>query len=348
MGERVLLLDHYCAVAPNLSLPRALIVLRGKWATNTRFSNAENVLDVDIPEEFRRLTVFKLDGRAESWLNSLNHIVDQCRQQWHLTIGPPLGFGTAALVLDCRREDDSHVALKLTTPESLRVELAVLNHWAGTKHVTPILEADISLGALLMPRMPRLADFEDLDLDKKRTIFVTLLQALHKHRLPPDHQSLGIRTALDRHLGRLSHFPHLEKSSDHRVPRYAARRSISLAQALSKSSDPEQQTLLYGDLKSDHIFLGPADHWVAIDPSPLWGEKEMDAALCAVKTAKTFSQQSVEGRAEELARKLDLNIERTVAWAQIEAFSRLHSRTLKQRSLPEREQLQQAVAIFSS
>ena len=213
----------------------------------------------------------EVPGGAE-WLDSLRGIVDACAERWSLVVGLPYEGGNVSLVIAVER-DDVPAVLKINFPDDeSEHEPDALTHWGGRGAVR-LLEYDAQHRALLVERCEpgtRLWEIED---DEEATRIAASVLAVLWHSAPGDHRYRSLATA----AARWAH----ELPRDWEALGRPFEREIldeAVATCIELSADQGEGVVLHQDFHGGNVLRAEREPWLAIDPKPLVGEREFDAA----------------------------------------------------------------------
>ena len=87
------------------------------------------------------------------------------------------------------------------------------------------------------------------------------------------------------------------------------------------SSSQREQVLVHQDLHGDNILRAEREHWLAIDPKPLAGEREFSLAPIIRSREFGHSRADVIHRLDKLSSSLQLDRERCRLWALIQTLA---------------------------
>jgi streptomycin 6-kinase len=107
------------------------------------------------------------------------------------------------------------------------------------------------------------------------------------------------------------------ESGNEQIPRRLAESAQRLFADLSRSQ-PRRQ-LLHGDLNHYNVLFDSQRGWLAIDPKGVVGEREYEIGAVLRNPSERpelfLSPATIKRRLDQLTGKLDLDRERTIAWA---------------------------------
>ena len=211
-------------------------------------------------------------GGAE-WLASLPSIVESCAEHWSLRVGVPFEDGSVSFVVPVDLGDGTPAVLKINFPEpESEREADALVHW-DARGAVRLLASDDGLRVLLVERCVPGAPLWSVDDDEEATrIGSAVLERLWR-RAPaaPTFRMLADEaarwaTALDVEwsaLGRPFHRRILDEG---------------IAACVELGPDQGEYVVLHQDFHGGNVLRAEREPWLAIDPKPLVGEREFDAA----------------------------------------------------------------------
>lgn len=243
---------------------------------------------------------------TEAWLDALPTLVDRVAERWGLEIGEPFAASSVSWVAPARR-GDADVVVKVQWPHpECEHEAAALAAWDGDG-ATRLLDHEPALHALLIERCTpgtRLADADRRDVDAIG-VMADLLPRLWQPATAPfgtlTDEAAGWRATL--------------------WDRWAAagepceRRLVEAADELLRDLPGSQgeAVLLHQDLHGDNV-LASARGWLAIDPKPLVGERELAVAPIVRDFALGTERTETRRRLDRLTSELGLDRERARGW----------------------------------
>jgi streptomycin 6-kinase len=248
-----------------------------------------------------------------AWLARLPAIVAECEQAWSLRLDEPLQPAHIALIVPAGRSDGTRAVLKVNFPESeSEREPDALAQWRGRGAVL-LLERDDAHRALLLERCDpgdQLWSIEDDD--DAMVIAAGVLRRLwrpppadHRHRLLAD-AAAGWAVALPRDWDTLGR----------PFERALVDAAVSACLELAPAQGPA--VILHQDFHGGNVLRGSREPWLAIDPKPLVGEREFDAASLLRDRRWLIGEASavrvIRRRLDLLADELALDRERMRRW----------------------------------
>jgi streptomycin 6-kinase len=207
------------------------------------------------------------------WLASLPGILKACAEQWSLDVGEPFEPGHISLVVPVTRSGGDLAVLKVNFPEpESEHEADALEHWNGRGAVR-LLAHDESRRALLIERCVPGAELWSVEDDGEAThIASRVLRTLWR----PAPEGARYRPLEDEALRWSQELPADWK----RLGAPFAQRLLdeAVAACLELGPDQGQTVVLHQDFHGGNVLRAEREPWLAIDPKPLLGEREFDAA----------------------------------------------------------------------
>ena len=264
---------------------------------------------------------WRLQPGGAEWLERLPRLVGECAEAWGLEVEPAYPGSHVSLVAPVTRADGSHAVLKIIFPdEESEHEPDALEHWDGRGAVR-LLVSDRDRRALLVERCEPGTELWRLDdEDEANRIAAGVLRRLWRPA-PADHpfRPLADETrswatelrAVWEHLGR----PFERELVDE---------AVWLALELGTSQG--EAVVLHQDYHGGNVLRAEREGWLAIDPKPLVGEREFDAASLLRDRREELAndprpQRRVQRRLDQLAAELELDRERMRGWGIVHALA---------------------------
>lgn len=199
-------------------------------------------------------------ANGAAWLNNLSPLISLCEERWSLRIGelfPALSYN---VVMSATSADGSDVVLKLGVPNrELTTEIAALRHYDGHGCVR-LLDADASLGTLLLERLQPGTMLSTEPNDETATrIAARVMQQLW--RPPPAQHNFPTVAGWGRGFGRLR--SHFDGGTGPLPEKWVDSAEHIFAELLA---DSPEAVLLHGDLHHYNILRATRLPWLAIDP----------------------------------------------------------------------------------
>lgn len=272
-------------------------------------------MSLEPPERLSR-TVADREGEAgRAWLAELPGRLAAHLERWALTpervVAPG---GRISMIVLVRTADGTPAVLKvgLVTRETAD-EHEALAHWDGRGAVR-LLAADPAEGALLLERLQADVSLRSLAEPKAMLEATAVLRRLWVPPAPGHpFTSVADRTG---HLA--------ETLRERREQPWAADARPLVDEALAHHADlvadTTESVLLHGDYHHGNVLAGERMPWLAIDPTPLTGERAYDLAWLARDRLPTLAAQpgsraAARRRVSGLAASLDVDPDRLRAWS---------------------------------
>jgi streptomycin 6-kinase len=206
-------------------------------------------------------------------LANLPFLAAECAEQWSLRLGAPFEPGHISLVVPAERADGTQAVLKINFPEpESEHEADALAHWNGVG-AARLLERDDVRRALLVERcVPGRQLWHIQDDEQATAIAAGVLRRMW--RAPPvDHPFRLLEIEARRWAEDLPRdWEALGEPFERRVL------DAALAALLELAPSQGASVVLHQDFHGANILSARREPWLVIDPKPLVGEREFDAA----------------------------------------------------------------------
>ncbi len=245
-----------------------------------------------------------VDGGA-TWLEALPSVVADVAERWHLDVGAPFPRSHVSFAAPARR-DDVDVVLKIQFPHGESAhEADALERWDGDGAVR-LLDRDDERSCLLIERCLPGTDLGGEDPDVALEVMIGLLPRLWKPVGEPftTLSSEAVRWA--RHLP--ENWARAGRPFEERLVDEAVRYLDELAPSQG------EQVLVHQDLHALNVLASTREPWLAIDPKPLAGEREMSLAPIVRSYTLGHSREAVLHRFDRLTEGLGVDRERARGW----------------------------------
>jgi streptomycin 6-kinase len=251
-------------------------------------------------------------GGAE-WLDSLPELVAACADQWSLALEPPIEPAHVSLVVPGRLPGGRAVVLKVNFPdEESEHEPDALRHWDGDGAVE-LVASDPSLRALVVERCIPGDQLWDVEDDEEATrIAASVLRRLFRQAGP----DVPYRRLEDEAARWAEELPR----DWQRLGRPYERRLLdeAVVACLELGADQGEHVVLHQDFHGGNVLRAERAPWLAIDPKPLLGEREFDAASLLRdrrdELGRTDDLGRIRRRLDILRDELGLDRERMRRW----------------------------------
>ena len=236
-----------------------------------------------------------------------------CCDRWELEVGPPYPLANVSLVLPATRRDGSQAVLKLQLPHrESEHEAAALRHWDGDGAIR-LLAHDERLGALLIERARPGTHLSELDPEAALAVFCELLPRLWKPVAAP------FPSLHDEAARWAAELPDRWLQAGRPFERSLLDAALDSIAALSGSQG--EQVLLHQDLHAGNVLRAEREPWLAIDPKPLAGERELGLAPIVRGPELGHSRALVVGRLDRLSSELGVDRERARRWTLVQTLA---------------------------
>jgi streptomycin 6-kinase len=269
---------------------------------------------VTIPPDLPVVRELSRNADARPWLERLPGLVDEVRDAFDLTLGPPLYGGSCSWVAPATLPDGTAVIVKIGWPHpEMEGEPDALRHWAGRGAVR-LLGHDPDRHALVLERCdpgdPLGTDGRPAA-ERLRT-GCAVLRGLWSAGTPttPAIEPLAKVTA---HWADLvtERFDRLRPPYDPGLVGEGARLLRDLPASASR------EAIVHGDLNPGNI-LAHRGGWVAIDPKPMTGDPAYDLWPLLEQIDDPYAHPDpvrvLRERVALLAAELEMDASRIVAW----------------------------------
>ena len=207
------------------------------------------------------------------WLASLPSIVESCAERWSLRVGSPFEGANVSHVLGVELGDGAPAVLKINFPDAeSEHEPDALRHWDGRGAVR-LLEYEESVRALLVERCGPGSQLWSVEKeDEAARIAASVLCRIWRPP-PTEHRFRTLAAEAARWAVDLrAEWEALERPFERRVLDEAVDACVELGPYQS------EQVVLHQDFHGGNVLRAEREAWLAIDPKPLVGEREFDAA----------------------------------------------------------------------
>jgi streptomycin 6-kinase len=264
---------------------------------------------------------WRLQPGGADWLDRLPRLVAECAETWALEVGPAYPGSHVSLVAPATLQDGTRAALKINFPDAeSEHEADALAHWAGSGAVL-LLASDQARRALLVERCePGLELWQVEDEDQANRIAAGVLRKLWKPP-PPNHP---YRLLADEARAWAEELPGAWQQLGRPFDRQLLDLAVSSARDLGSSQG--DQVVLHQDCHGGNVLSAEREPWLAIDPKPLVGEREFDAASLVRDRRPELvkdphPQRRIRRRLDQLAAELELDRERMRGWGVVHALA---------------------------
>jgi streptomycin 6-kinase len=249
---------------------------------------------------------------GREWLERLPRLVEECADQWSLRVGRPFEPAHVSLVVRVEH-DEAPAVLKLNFPEpESEREADALAFWNGRGAVR-LLAHDEERRALLLERSEPGEQLWSVAEDEANAMGADVLRRLWRP-IPREH---GYRLLADEAERWAVELP---RDWEH-LGRPFERRLLEAAVAVCRELGPAQGELVvcHQDFHGRNVLQATREPWLAIDPKPVAGEREFDAASLLRdrrwELGRPDDRHRLRRRLDLLVDELALDRERTLRWA---------------------------------
>ena len=244
------------------------------------------------------------EGRA--WLAQLPRLVDECLEQWSLSIDDPFPYAFESLVSPATLPDGTGAVLKLQFPgRENEHEAAALTRWDGVGAVR-LLAHDVDRHALLLERCEPGTPLSELEQDEALDVIASLLPRLWKPAGEP------FRSLADEAAWWAEYLPVTWERAGKPFEQELLDAALDVLESFPRSQG--ELVLLSQDLHAGNILRARREPWLLIDPKPLAGEREFGVAAIVRGDELGRGLSDVRHRLDRLTSELGLDRERARGW----------------------------------
>ena len=250
---------------------------------------------------------------GREWLERLPTMAQELAERWSLRLGQPFTGGEVSLVLEASAADGTPCVLKINFPEpESEHEAPAMEHWGG-RGAAALLDHDPQRRALLLERcLPGTTVWELPESDGATRIMGAVMGELHRSRPPA-----GVFRTLELEAQRWAReLPGEWERLGRPFETSLLDAGLGLLSELAVSQGAG--VLLHQDLHGGNV-VRRGQEWCAIDPKPLVGEAEFDAASYLRDRRDELAggpgfAPAIRRRLELLAAEFGLDRERMRGW----------------------------------
>lgn len=255
------------------------------------------------------------------WLERLPGLVAECADEWALRLGDPFEPAHISYVARATLPDGQEAVLKINFPEpESEHEATALDHWRGEGAVR-LLHHIPERRALLIERcLPGTTLWELTDEEEANRIAAAILWRIW--RPPPAEHPF--RLLADEARRWAEELPASWEALGGPFERALVDRAVKETRELVRSQgDP---VVLHQDFHGGNVLRAQREPWLAIDPKPLVGEREFDAASLLRDRRDELArdphpQRRIRRRLDQLTSELGLSRERLRGWGIVHALA---------------------------
>jgi len=247
------------------------------------------------------------------WLASLSGIVESCEERWLLRVGASFEGANVSHVLAVELEDGTPAVLKINFPGAeSEHEPDALRHWDG-RGAALLLEYEESMRALLVEQcVPGTQLWSVENEDDAWRIAASVLRRIWRPA-PTEHRFRTLAAEAARWA--------IELPADWQALGQPFERRIldeAVAACLELGPDQGESVMLHQDFHGGNVLQATREPWLAIDPKPLVGEREFDAASLLRDRrwllGRSGDTARIRRRLDLLSSELELDRERMRRW----------------------------------
>lgn len=257
-----------------------------------------------VPETLKWM---EKSAAGREWLGELPARVACCREKWKLELGEPYQQSFVSIVFPAKRPDGSLAVLKIQYPHAeSEHEAEALRRWNGQAAIK-LFDFEEENHALLLEKCEPGGHLAAMAAEPALEVFTQILPLLWVTAGKP------FRTLADEAEGWIQALPaNWERAG--RPFEMALLEGAMDAIDLLRNTQGEQ-VLIHQDLHGDNVLSAQREPWLAIDPKPLVGERELSLAPIIRGYEFGHSRRHAIGRLDKLASTLGLDRERARLWA---------------------------------
>lgn len=250
---------------------------------------------------------------GREWLRELPARVARCAEKWALRLESPYQQSFVSIVFPAIRSDGSPAVLKIQWPhpESLH-EHEALRLWKGHGAVL-LYDYDVEEHALLLERCEPGGHLSAMCAEEALEVFAQILPRLW---IPASQPFGSLAEECSVWQKRL---PADWELSGRPFERALLDAALAAMDSLAKTQG--EKVLLHQDLHGENVLSASREPWLAIDPKPLVGERELSLAPIIRGYEFGHSRADVDRRLDGLSMVLRLDRERCRLWALVQTLA---------------------------
>jgi len=247
------------------------------------------------------------------WLRELPSRVARVAEKWQLQLEPPYPQCYVSIVFPAKLRDGTPAVLKLQWPHpESEYEHEALRLWSGHGAVK-LFDFDAGEHALLLERCEPGDHLSAIGPEPALEVAVDLLPRLWVPAGTP------FQTLTDECADWRRQLPSQWELAGR--PFEQAMLDATLEAMDQLSSSQREQVLVHQDLHGDNILRAEREHWLAIDPKPLAGEREFSLAPIIRSREFGHDRAAVVHRLDKLSSSLRLDRERCRLWTLVQTLA---------------------------
>jgi streptomycin 6-kinase len=247
------------------------------------------------------------------WLDRLPELAAECAERWSLRLGEPFEGSHVSLVAPVELPDRTRAVLKINFPEpESEHEADALAHWRGEGAVRLLAHDPVRRALVVEECEPGTPLWQVDDADEAMRIAAAVLRRIWRQP-PAEHVFRPLAVEAARWEVELREaWEQLGRPFDAHI--------LDEAIAACRELGPDQgePVVLHQDFHGGNVLRAQREPWLAIDPKPLVGECEFDAASLLRDRRDLLVQPGagriVRRRLDLLASELALDRERMRRW----------------------------------
>lgn len=223
----------------------------------------------------------KSAGRAgEAWLDSLDTVVAELENKWHISVGQPLTGGSHAFVAYADGERGERYTLKIDMPETLGGEFAAsvsaMKLFDGRGYVR-LFACDEERQACLMERLGKRVGELGLPVREQLKIICDTLQESWRTPVPESHSFPQGRESIDWFRG---FYEETYELLNHPCSEKVMNTVYAFLQSRESAFAPSEWVLLHGDAHADNVLQNlSGEGYKLIDGGGIVYEKAYDLGV---------------------------------------------------------------------
>lgn len=278
---------------------------------------AVSIESICLPEQILKNLETYFGEPGLRWAAHFPAQLSKVLEEWQLTLLQPFANLTFNFVSPVLLPEGQEAVLKMGYPNpDFAMECHALRHFNGQGAVK-LLKSDSDSGKMIIEQIQPGTSLKQMNDDDKVTrIAAGVMQGLWRPFNETKEDAVDFPTIADW----LRALPALKQRFEGGAGPLDAE-LVTAAQQLSAElmADVSEPVLLHGDLHHDNIISASSEAWVAIDPKGVVGEPAYEVGALLRNPSPSIYRQCFKRRVEILAEMLDIDRERVVRWAFVQA-----------------------------